>query len=322
MITRWLSDPPAFLAGRRLVLLLLAATALLAVPLFFIFPPESPLAALGGGQVRGPQAPIRAGSGSGVLFVTLNPGDTLDMSPGPANVTRASQVLRRVGRTSAFRAAQPGHALVTVGSGRAQKTVSVFVSPFPSVQVGRMDVDWYKTQYGTGIANCGPALVAMAILWAQGRDFAVDQIRQEIGWPYEDGSTSYDNLRASLARHGVRYASPILSGARALFSLLDRGHIAFILIQSGLVARATGNPATNPVGRYYDDDAGHYVIVKGYSLDHRYLVVYDPYPADWESNSLRYGDGVTQIGKDRYYATNQVLTALKTPEVIEIFPGR
>jgi hypothetical protein len=161
----------------------------------------------------------------------------------------------------------------------------------------------------------------MAILWSRGIDTTVDRIREEIGWPYDDGATSYDDLRGALARHGVRFSSPFLNANRELYTLLDRGHIAFVLIQSGLVDKTPGNPAANMVGRYYDDDEGHYVIVKGYSLDHRYLVVYDPYPVDWDSNSLRYGDGVTQIGKDRYYPTDEVLAALKTREVIEIYPG-
>lgn len=322
MMTRLPRIPPAFVSGRRLVLLFVAATALVGVPLFFLFPPGrgNAAAARGGGQLRVASAPIPVGASPRVRFLALNTGDTIDLSPGPVTIPRSSPMLRRQGRTMSYRAVQPGHALVLVGRGRAQRTVSVFVSPFPSYHVGRDDLDWYKTQYGTGIANCGPALVSMAILWSKGKDFTVDEIREEIGWPYDDGATSYDNLRDELARHGVRFSSPFLAGTRSLYSILDRGHIAFVLIQSGMIAKTEGNPATNMVGRYYDDDEGHYLIVKGYSLDHRYLVVYDPYPVDWESDSLRYGDGVTRIGKDRYYPTDQLFAALKTPEVIEIYP--
>ena len=294
------------------------------LPLALLFPAGQgrATAARGGGQLRPLSAPLLVGASPHSKFVSVNAGDTIDLAPGPVSFLRAPQVLKRVARTMSFKAVQPGgHALVSLGRGRTQRTVSVFVSPFPSFQVGRDDLDWYKTQYGTGIANCGPALVSMAILWARGIDTTVDQIRAEIGWPYEDGATSYDDLRGALSRHGVRFSSPFLTATRGLYSLLDRGHIAFILVQSGMIDRTQGNPATNMVGRYYDDDEGHYVIVKGYSLDHRYLVVYDPYPVDWESNSLRYGDGVTQIGKDRYYPTDEVFAALKTREVIEIYPG-
>jgi hypothetical protein len=324
MKTRPPRNPSSFPLGRSLALLIVAATTLAVLPLVLLVPAGQgrATAARGGGQLRPLSAPLRVGASPHSRFVSLNAGDIIDLSPGPVVISRSPQVLKRLGKTMSYRAAQPGgHALLVLGSGRTRRTVNVFVSPFPSYQVSRDDLDWYKTQYGTGIANCGPALVSMAILWARGVDTAVDQIRQEIGWPYDDGATSYDDLRGALARHGVRFASPFLKANRELYSLLDRGHIAFLLIQSGLIDRTTGNPATNMVGRYYEDDEGHYVIVKGYSLDHRYLVVYDPYPVDWEANSLRYGDGVTQIGKDRYYPADQVFAALKTREVIEISPG-
>ena len=63
----------------------------------------------------------------------------------------------------------------------------------------------------------------------------------------------------------------------------------------------------------------HLEKVKGYTLDNGYFVVYDPYPVDWESNSLRYGDDVSMIGKNRYLPADQLFDALKTPVVIEVW---
>ena len=201
------------------------------------------------------------------------------------------------------------------------RSVFVFVSSVASRHVTREDIDWYRTQYGTGVANCGPALVSMAILWARTKDFPVQQIRAEIGYPNEDGGLSFDDLGGSLGRHGVSYRSPTLGSPRDLVSIIDHGHIAFVLIQSGDIGKVDGDPAQNLVGRYYDDDEGHYVLVKGYSLDRKFFVVYDPYPVDWESNSLRYADDVTMIGKNRYYPAQQLFDALKTRVVIEVTAG-
>ena len=39
---------------------------------------------------------------------------------------------------------------------------------------------------------------------------------------------------------------------------------------------------------------------------------------DWESNSMRYGDDVSMIGKNRYYPAEQLFSALKTPLVLEV----
>lgn len=143
----------------------------------------------------------------------------------------------------------------------------------------RRDLDWYRTQFGTGVGNCGPALVSMAILWARGIDVGVQNICREIGYPRPDGGLSLEDLQRPLTRHGVSIRSAILES---------------------------------------DDDGGHYILVKGYSLDRRYFVVYDPYPADWEKNSLRYEDGVTMIGKNRYYRSTQLMAALKTRKSIEV----
>lgn len=253
-------------------------------------------------------------------FLTLNTGDTVDLSPGPVSFNGYPALLVRDGQSLRYRAAEPGHTVLTIGKGRSRRDVYVFVTPVASRQVGRSDLDWYKTQYGTGPANCGPALVSMAILWARGQDIPVESIRGEIGWPYEDGATSFDDLLGALRRHRVQTSTPSISSPSGLVSVLDRGHIAMVLIRSGLIPKVQGDPSRNLVGRYYDDDEGHYVIVKGYSLDRRYFVVYDPYPVDWDTNALRYSDGATMIGKNRYYPAADLFAALKTRDVIEVSP--
>jgi len=251
-------------------------------------------------------------------FITLNAGDILDLSPGPVSFGGHPELLSRIGSSWKFRAESGGHVVLSVGSGASRRRIFLFVTPMPSRQVTRNDVDWYRTQFGTGIANCGPALVSMSILWARGLDVPVQEIRSEIGYPYDDGATSFDDLSESLERHRVTYRSPVLSGPQDLVNILDRGHLALVLIQSGGIGKVSGDPSTNLVGRYYDDDLGHYILVKGYSLDRGYFVVYDPYPVDWESNSMRYADDISPIGKNRYYPARELFGALKTKMILEV----
>ena len=326
-----LSTATAFLdrfPGRRAWLPLMGATSFLGVLLFLIFPPLPlhPGALTGGGAVdlrngRVAHAQFNPFAGAKVgsrRYLTLNPGDMVNLSPGPVAFGGHPELLSRMGMTWRFRAQGSGHTVLTVGKGRARRQVYLFVSPVPARQVGREDVDWYKTQWGTGYANCGPALVSMAIFWARGQDITVQSIREEIGYPYDDGAVSFDNLQDALHRHRVPFTVPQLAGPADLRTILDRGHIALVLIQSGTIEKVQGNPVTNLVGRYYDDDEGHYVLVKGYTLDKGFFVVYDPYPVDWESNSMRYGDDVSMIGKNRYYPAQQLFNALKTPLVLEV----
>jgi len=63
---------------------------------------------------------------------------------------------------------------------------------------------------------------------------------------------------------------------------------------------------------------GHYVLVKGYSLDRKWLVVYDPIPSDWSANSVRYADGISMIGRNRYYAAAQLFATIRRPSVLVI----
>jgi hypothetical protein len=314
--------------GRRAYLPLLAATAVLGVGLFLVFPPIPlpPGAVTGGGALllhngRAAHGIVTSSAGSRTTsrrYLTLNPGDQVDLSPGPVNFGGHPELLSRLGLTWRYRARGAGHTVLTVGKGRTRRQVYLFVSPLPSRQVTREDVDWYKTQYGTGYANCGPALVSMAILWARGQDIPVQDIRDEIGYPYDDGAVSMDNMSAALARHKVPFSTPQLAAPSDLRKIVDRGHIALVLIQSGNIGKVQGDPVIDLKGRYYDDDEGHYVVVKGYTLDNGFFVVYDPYPVDWESNSMRYEDDVSMIGKNRYYPSQELFSALKTPLVLEV----
>jgi len=320
-----------YFPGRRAYIPLLGATSLLAAIFFLVFPSEPllPLHVTGGGAV----VSVRPGATRATTtrpavaatlssrFMTLNVGDSVNLTPGPVSFGKYPAILTRMALSWRYRARVPGHTVLTVGAGKKKHQIFVFVSPMPSKQVNREDIEWYKTQFGTGAANCGPALVAMSILWARGIDFSVQDIRDEIGYPYDDGAVSFDNLSDSLRRHKVSFTSPTLAGPRDLQEILNRGHIALLLIQSGGISRTKDDPAGDIVGRYYDDDEGHYILVKGYSLDGRYFVVYDPYPVDWETNGLRYEDDHSMIGKNRYYLTSEIFAALKTTMVIEISPS-
>jgi hypothetical protein len=319
----------SFLRGRRSLVISLSLSLVLGTTLGLLAANSlrATVSARGAGDLPGKDraaqaavtAPARPGD-AGRRYITLNPGDTVDFGDRLVSLGTGTGLLHRIGIGGRYRAVSSGHAVVTVGRGKGKRQVYLFVSPLPSRHVSREDIDWYKTQYGTGIANCGPALVSMAILWARGKDVPVQQIRAEIGYPNDDGGTSFDDLGGSLGRHGVSYRSPTLSSPRELMNILDRGHLAFVLIQSGDIQKVKGDPSANLIGRYYDDDEGHYVLVKGYSLDRDYFVVYDPYPVDWESNSMRYADEVTMIGKNRYYSAQQLFDALKTRMIIEITP--
>lgn len=217
-----------------------------------------------------------------------------------------------------YRALASGYYNLTVDKEGTISRKYLFVSPVESRHADRADLNWYRTQFNTGTtSNCGPSTASMGLAWALGDYVPVSQVRQDVGWQ-GNGSTSFEELLYALKRRGVDARLTPVSSPEDLFQLVDAGRIAIILYSSGAVGMASGDPSKDLFGRYYADDVGHYIIVKGYSADKRHFVVYDPSPSDWAGNGARYADGVSMLGRNRYYPVGEVYGALRRHDVVEI----
>lgn len=215
-----------------------------------------------------------------------------------------------------YKATQPGYFSLEVNQDSVIHRYYFFVSPVDSKHSDRTDLNWYRTQFNTGMqSNCGPASTSMAISWATGEYIPVSSVRDEVGWT-ENGATSFEDLRKALTSHKVSSRITPVYTAEDLIDIIDRGNIAIILYNSG-GPKYTRNP-NSFFGRYYFDAVGHYIIVKGYSKDHQYLVTYDPIPSDWSSNSFRYADGISMIGRNRYYGAKEIFSSLRRRDAIEV----
>ncbi len=220
--------------------------------------------------------------------------------------------------SSVFKPTRPGYFGFDVNEGGSIHRVYVFVSPMDSVHSDRTDVNWYRTQFNTGTqSNCGPTVAAMAVTWATGSYVPVSAIRQELGWT-GNGGTNFSDIMKTASQHGVTSSLVRISRQQDIFDIIDRGNIAIILYNSGGPKYVKGRPSENFIGRYYYDSVGHYIVIKGYSKDKQYFVVYDPIPSDWGSNSFRYADGISMIGRNRYYGSRELFSSLSRYEVIEI----
>jgi hypothetical protein len=146
----------------------------------------------------------------------------------------------------------------------------------------------------------------------------VSRIREYIGLPSLDGGVGISSIVSALENYGVKSSLVGVQSPDTICSMIDKGHIAVILIDRGAIEVGEGekNP-NNLFGRYYHDAGGHYVIVKGYSKDRKHFVVYDPIPQDWWMNAFRYADGVSMVGKNRYYSVVNVWKTLNK-SVIEV----
>jgi hypothetical protein len=91
-----------------------------------------------------------------------------------------------------------------------------------------------------------------------------------------------------------------------------------VLLRTEGVRTARGDPAQDLFGKYYNDSVGHYIVIKGYSLNGEYFVIYDPIPSDWSQNSFRYGDDLSMIGRNRYYSSAELLRSLRRADMIAV----
>lgn len=222
-----------------------------------------------------------------------------------------------------FLAVKSGYTKVTLKSKNISYDFFLFVSPFPTQHSVEPDYNWYKTQFDTGMyGNCGPACVAMAIHWANGKAISVVENREEIGLPIKSGAISYYHMVKNMKSHKIKTKIRPIDSFNDIKSIIDKGNIAIILFDTTYLQPVQGDKTLVFVDRYYPDTTGHYVIIKGYTLDKKYFVVYDPIPGDWQTNEFRYQDGISMIGRNRYFLANQVLKSLKGNNVIEIWRRR
>jgi LysM repeat protein len=238
-----------------------------------------------------------------------------DVLSSPLDLSESDQFLTKV------RFRQPGfYGITTMEAGHREQYYSVFVSPIPTMHadLSTENYNWYRTQYNTGTqSNCGPASASMAIGWALGKYYAVSSVRQSIGWR-GDGGTSFEELVRVIRDQGASAAIQPLTTVQHIKDVIDAGGVAIALFHTSGVRMSRSDPASDLFGKYYNDSVGHYIIIKGYSLDGEYFVIHDPIPSDWAVNSFRYGDELSMIGRNRYYSAKELLSALRRRDMIVV----
>jgi murein DD-endopeptidase MepM/ murein hydrolase activator NlpD len=216
-----------------------------------------------------------------------------------------------------------GYFGVTVRENKGREQYySVFVSPIPTIHVdlATSNFSWYRTQFNSGTpSNCGPASASMGISWGTGKYFPVSAVRQAIGWQ-GNGGTGFEELLKVIQSQDVSADLQPIRTMQDIKNVIDSGSIAIILFLTDGVKTARRDPGYDLFGKYYNDSVGHYVVVKGYSVNDEYLVIHDPIPSDWSANSFRYADEISMMGRNRYFNTNEILRSLRRHDMI-VVPG-
>jgi hypothetical protein len=158
----------------------------------------------------------------------------------------------------------------------------------------------------------------MAISWGTGEYFPVSSARQAIGWQ-GDGGTSFEDLLGVIKKRGINNAAiEPLRSVENIREVIDSGSIAIVLFRTNGVKTSRSDPGSDLFGKYYNDSVGHYIVSKGYSRNDEYFVIHDPIPSDWASNSFRYQDEISMVGRNRYYSSAELLGSLRRASMIVV----
>ena len=170
-----------------------------------------------------------------------------------------------------------------------------------------IEQDWYIDQANTGEHsndNCGPSSVTMAGKWFNKGSFthtaedARNSYRPEGGWWYTDDIMNYlDDVK-------VPYFVIEYTNEDDLLDAVFDGNIILICNNMGYIKR-NYNP-NERVGRFYQFNSGHFLILKGIRLvDGKwYIESYDP--NSWDK---RYSSGEIK-GLDRYYSLDELTDSI------------
>jgi hypothetical protein len=183
------------------------------------------------------------------------------------------------------------------------------------------EFDWYKTQIDTGLGNCGPATVAMALGFSKNVDIPVDAVRHITGYDATfGGATNMDQLEDALQYYDISYQRVTVNAPEEIANYLTDNSVVIVPITAGLIPY---NPdwQLSQEGRHHGYENGHYILLTQY---YNRTVVTNPYPIVTEARFL-VNDPLSQqnhivngeyAGKERIFMAEDVYTALESRNTI------
>jgi|GEM_PF-4237271 len=193
---------------------------------------------------------------------------------------------------------------ITVKCSEISAEILVTVNPVNS-QTNCRTFDWYNSQMNTGPAsnsNCGPTSTHMAVKWYRNTTEGIPSVSDIRNLNYRDGGWWYTtDIANALNQYQVPFATHWVASAQDLTSCLQRGHIALLCVEMKWIAYNR----RLFYDRFYTFDSGHFLIVKGFSDDGSWFIVFDP--NSWSGDN--YANGIP-MGRNRFYRSNELYNAV------------
>ena len=180
------------------------------------------------------------------------------------------------------------------------------VQPPADAPVGIADTYYYRYQGSRdsgacATANCGPAVFAAAIGYAKDTWIAIKDVRAYVSGKSCRG-TDYNDAYRVLDHWGVNYQkTSTMKELKAAVATRDHPTLAILYMNNISAGPDYLKPASDPAqrnGRFHDYTYGHFVVVKGFSEDGKWVIIDDPYVFDGKAWGF-YKDGDAK-GHNRY----------------------
>jgi len=186
--------------------------------------------------------------------------------------------------------------------------------------------EWYRYQGESDSNNpsrnsdCGPACVAMAIQFTTQQRISIKDISKVIG---HSGTTALSELKKPLKHWGVSYT--VLDRLEDVIQAVNqRSHIVICPVRMSAFSYGpdrdgVSSSSVHHFSKYRTYEGGHFLVVKGFSSDGKWVIVYDPLVFGTGAGDARYwySNGVPK-GKNRYYLVSEFRSAIAGWHALEI----
>jgi hypothetical protein len=174
-------------------------------------------------------------------------------------------------------------------------------------------------------ANCGPAVFAAAIGYAKETWIPIKEVRAYLSGKSCRG-TDYGDAYRVLDHWGVDYKKTTsMKDLKA--AVVTRDHPVLAILYMGHISAGADylKPATDRAqryGRFHDYTYGHFVVVKGFSADGKWVIIDDPYVFDGKGWGFYMGGGAK--GHNRWVKAAEFEKAYRYfgTQGIEIIPDQ
>jgi uncharacterized protein YegL len=159
----------------------------------------------------------------------------------------------------------------------------------------------------------------MAIQYVTRERVSIRDISQVIG---HAGTTELEELKEPLDHYGIAF-SLLSSYDGVVEAVTGRSHIVICPVRMSEFSYGSDRDGSSTVsslhyGKYRTYEGGHFLVVKGFTADGKWAIIYDPLVFGSSGDARYWYSTGEPKGKERYYSTTELRSAMSGWHALEI----